>query len=1169
MFSEEEILGFWKKNKVFEKSVAKRKNKKTFVFFEGPPTANGDPGVHHVEARSFKDIILRFKTMRGFFVPRRAGWDTHGLPVEVQVEKALGLRNKKEIEAYGVALFNKKCRESVWQYKELWERMTDRMGFWIDMAHPYITYENSYIEALWGIVKEFAKKELLYEDFKVLPWCARCGTALSSHELAQGYEKIKENSVFVKFKLKGEPNTYFLVWTTTPWTLPGNVALAINSNIYYVYAKNEKETLILAEARMSVLGDGYEIIKKIKGSELIDKNYEPLYAAVSPSLGGETAKLYQVVTGDFVSIEDGSGIVHIAPAFGDDDFQLSKKFDLPVLATTGQDGLMNTPGFPWNGGWFKKADPIIIEDLKSRKLLFKEEPYEHDYPFCWRCKSPLMYLARKSWWVDVNKVRAELLENNQGINWYPGYIQDGRFGEWLKEKKNWAFSRERYWGTPLPVWRCETRLPDGQECSKWEAVGSLGELKKRGITSGNKYFIMRHGESVTNVKNITNCTLEKNHYPLTPKGRKQVEKSAGEMKRKKIKPDFIFTSPFLRTKETAGVIAKILEVEEKNILSDPRLGEINSGSFAEGNPRKYHEYFKNQFEKFSKAPPGGESLTDVKKRMFASIVEIEERYKNKNILIISHEYPLWMLWAALLDKTNDEAVSEHIKRKWEFLKTASFEKAEFLNIPRDENLVLDMHKPYIDTVTLKCSCGGPMKRVPEVCDVWFDSGSMPFASNPSGFPADYIVEAIDQTRGWFYTLLAVSTLLGKGAPYKNVVSLGHVLDAKGKKMSKSLGNIVDPMKLIEQFGADAVRWYFFTINQPWDSKSFNEADVKDASRRFFVILWNILQFHKMYGTWRLSRQAEAEPPKTKLLINRWVLLQLGAVAGAVTRKLDAYDIVGAARDLENFVVEDISRWYVRRIRDVMKGDSKEMKETGVVLGYLLGEISKLLAPFAPFISEKIWMELGNKKSVHLEDWPKHQNLSKTQVLQDIAQRAGGDLPAGRQGRAIRQQANMRVLAKPGVKTNETLANMTEVRRIVGLALEARQKAGIKVRQPLSKIEIKNKKLASADKNFLELLKEEVNVKNVIFNASLEDEVRLDINITSELREEGILRDLLREIQSARKTAGLKPKDKVFASLELPREIFEVAKKYEKVLMKETNLKFIKFSESQTQKISLK
>ena len=1210
-------MEFWEKERVFEKSVNQRKlrrksrSEKHFVFFEGPPTANGMPGIHHVESRVFKDVVLRYKTMRGYFVPRRAGWDTHGLPVEVEVEKALGLKNKKDIEKYGIAEFNKKCRESVWKYKELWERMTSRMGFWIDMAHPYITYENSYIESLWGVIKEFAKKNLLYLDYKVMPWCARCGTALSSHELAQGYEKVKENSVYVKFKISNPPtrgdsifsgspsltlregeggglfsnlqpptsNLHFLVWTTTPWTLPGNVALAVNPKVGYVMLEvpaspsqgGDGEKLILAESRVGAVGGDYKILKKINGSELVGLRYEPFYPINDYKL---STKNYSIVAGDFVSTDDGTGIVHIAPAFGDDDFKLSKEYDLPVLLTTGEDGLMKTPSQPWNGAWFKKADPMIIEDLKKRNLLFRVEAYEHDYPFCWRCKSPLMYLARDSWWVDVNKVREELLENNETINWHPEHIKEGRFGEWLKEKKNWAFSRERYWGTPLPVWRCD-------QCKNWEAIGSIDELKKRSLTSGNKYFIMRHGESETNIKHITNCTLEKNYYPLTPKGRKQAETSAKLLLKRKIVPDLIFASPFLRTKETAEIVAEELGVNAENIKIDPRLGEVNTGIFAERHPKKYHDYFTSRIEKFIKAPPGGENLTDLKKRMFAAISEIESRYQNKTILIVSHEYPLWMLWTATQGKTDQESAA--IKEKPgnnDFVKTAEFTTLEFPQIPRDENLILDLHKPYIDAVNLRCKCGGAMKRVPEVCDVWFDSGSMPFASNPPGFPADYIVEAIDQTRGWFYTLLAVSTLLGKGAPYKNVISLGHVLDSRGKKMSKSLGNIVEPMALIEKYGADAARWYFFTINQPWDSKFFKEDDVKDASRRFFMILWNVFQFWKIYAVTHPQKRNRISflPPSLKVregvrgrVINQWILAKLGEVTNSITQKLDNYDIVGAARDLENFVVEDVSRWYVRRIRGVMKEDSAEAKETSEVLRYLLSEISKLLAPFAPFISEKIWMELGRKGSVHLEDWPGLKNLPKARALQDLAQsRHGGT------SRAIPQQRDMRVLAKPGAEV-KVLANMQEVRRIVGLALEARAKAGIKVRQPLSKLEIRNPQSdppagqAGIRKNIqlINLIKEEVNVKEIVFNAKLENEVWLDITITPELREEGILRDLIREIQAARKTAGLKPKDKVSAQISLPKEILDVAKKHEKVLIKETNLKSIKFSESSETKISLK
>ena len=1166
MFDENEILEFWKKNKVFEKSVNQKKPRrkgrgktKSFIFFEGPPTANGVPGVHHVESRAFKDMVLRYKTMRGFFAPRRAGWDTHGLPVEVEVEKTLGLKNKKDIEKYGVAAFNKKCRESVWKYKELWEKLTERIGFWIDMAHPYITYENSYIESLWWIIKEFAKKKYLYEDYKVVPWCARCGTALSSHELAQGYEKTKEESVYIKFKLKNEPNTYLIVWTTTPWTLPGNVALAVNPKIGYVMLEIRDEKFVLAEERIKVVGADYKIIKRIKGSGLVGLKYEPLYPHPSLKASEGAANFYKVVAADFVSTEEGTGIVHIASAFGDDDFQLSKKCDLPVFATTNEQGLMQTPGQSWNGEWFKKADKMIIEDLKSRGLLFKTEIYEHDYPFCWRCHSPLMYLARQVWWVDVNAVRPALLENNQKINWHPDHIKDGRMGEWLKEKKNWAFSRERFWGTPLPVWRCASSasLRTGG-CKQWDAVGSIEELKKRSITSGNRYILMRHGEAETNVKNITNSNLAQNQYHLTANGKKQVLASARLMKKKKINPDIIFASPFLRTKETAEIIGEALKVSPSDIKLDPRLAEINTGVFSEGDPARYHAFYKNPIEKFEKTPPRGESLSDIKKRVSAAILEIESRYKNKTILIVSHEYTLWMLWTAAGGRTNIESMKEKLRRGEDFVKTGEFEELNFWRIPRDENLILDLHKPFIDEIKLRCVCGGEMQRVSEVVDGWFDSGSMPFASvhwpflgSPTSkgksdflYPADYITEAVDQTRGWFYNLLAVGTLLGKGAPYKNVISLGHVLDKNGKKMSKSLGNIVDPMALIEKYGADATRWYFFTINQPWDSKLFREEDVKDASRRFFMILWNVLQFWKMYVTRGLSRHWAAKPPQAKLLINQWVLVKLQDTTNSVTKKLDTYNIVGAARELENFAVEDVSHWYIRRIRDVMREDSAQSKETSAVLAYLLGEVSKLLAPFAPFIAEKIYQSVrssASNKSVHLEDWP-----------------------------------------RVAIETNQhrVLVLMQEARRIVSLALEARAKAGIKVRQPLALLKIRSTKHASPvslgeageirnNIELINLIKEEINIKNIEFDAKLKDEIWLDTTITPELREEGILRDLIREIQAARKTAGLKPKDKVTAQISLPKEILEVAKKHEKDLMKETNLKSIKFSEFPSTKISLK
>ncbi len=1149
---EEEILEFWEANKIFEKSVEQRKKGQPFVFYEGPPTANNIPHMGHFETRVFKDVILRYKTMRGFYAPRRAGWDTHGLPVEVEVEKRLGIKNKKEIEEYGVAEFNKKCRESVWQYKELWEKMTSRMGFWIDMGRPYITYENSYIESLWAIIKKFSDNKYLYEDYKVVPWCARCGTALSSHEVAQGYEKVKEESVYVKFKVKAEGDwagTSFLVWTTTPWTLPGNVALAVNPKIEYVVVEKDGERLILAEARVSVLGEGWKLLKKISGKELAGLQYIPLYK--SELVSDKSKNIYVVVEGDFVSTEEGTGIVHIAPAFGDDDFQISKKYDLPVLVSTNERGLMQTPKTPWDGEWFKKADKRITEDLKSRRILFKSEIYEHDYPFCWRCKNPLMYFARKAWWIDVNAVREKLLENNEQINWFPDHIKHGRFGEWLKEKKNWAFSRERYWGTPLPVWRCD---PQAGGCGKLEVIGSIEELSTRAASSGNRYLMMRHGESENNVARILSSNIEKDNYGLTSNGKKQVEKTAKEILKKNIKIDLIFTSPFLRSKQSADEIARILNIDESKVEIDPRFSEINFGILSDRSYSEYDEFFETPEDQFSKAPSDGETLADVKKRVYAAILEIESRYKNKNILIVAHEDSLWMLWASVLGKDEKETRKAKENNGGDYIKNGELIELDAggLCLPKDEKFVLDLHKPYIDKVTLKCECEGEMKRVPEVCDVWFDSGSMPFAQmhwpfdNNLEYPADYIVEAVDQTRGWFYNLLSVGTLLGFDAPYKNVISLGHVLDSNGKKMSKSLGNVADPMMLVEKYGADPARWYFFTINQPWDSKLFKEDDIKDASRRFFMILWNVLKFYKMYES--VKKSASVKAPK--FIINKWALIKLSEISESITKKLDAYDVVGAARDLENFVTEDISRWYVRRIRDVMKNESDDSKETAQVLIHLLSEISKLLAPFAPFISEKIWQELGGKKSVHLEDWPNFGLAPSVSLALNPSSKTRG--------------------APTRVRENESawlLQNMEIVRKVVGLALEARQKIGVKVRQPLNKLKVKSQKLKVVEEEFVNLVKDEVNVKEVVFDDSIEGEIELDTKITPELKEEGILRDLIREIQTERKNAALTPKDKVSAELGLPTEILKVAEKNKKVLAKETNLKSIKISEAEKTKVT--
>jgi len=882
--TELKILKLWSKKKVFEKSLKLRKGKKRFVFFEGPPTANGQPGIHHVEARAFKDVLPRYKTMRGFFVDRKAGWDTHGLPVEIQVEKELGLRSKRDIEKYGIAKFNKKCRESVWQFKTDWEKMTERIAFWVDMKDPYVTYENKYIETLWWILKQVWDKGLLYKDYKVVPFCTRCGTALSSHELAQGYKNIKENSIYFKLPIKAEPLSFFLVWTTTPWTLPANVAIAVGENITYVKVKVGEQKYILAKDRLSLLdkkGEAYEIESEFLGGTLTGREYEPLYEMKLEKPG------YRVVAADFVSVADGTGIVHIAPGFGIEDMEAGRANDLPTLVTVNEEGKFTEEVGQWQHKFVKDADPEIIADLKKRKLLFGEEMYEHDYPFCWRCDTPLLYMAKTSWFIKMTALREQLLANNNEINWVPDYLKQGRFGEWLRDVKDWNLSRERYWGTPLPIWECE-------KCQEIKVVGSVKELNRK---------------------------------------------------------------------------------------------------------------------------------------------------------------------------------------------------------------LKDLHRPFIDTVILECAkCGGKMHRVSAVADCWFDSGSMPYAQwhypfenknkidDKEAFPADFISEAIDQTRGWFYTLLAVSTLLDRGPAFKNVISLGHVLDAKGQKMSKSKGNIVQPMEVINQYGADTVRWYLYTVNQAGDPKRFDVKDIKDKYNRFFGTLFNTFIFFKTYTDKNFKPQRSFSP---KNILDKWIISLTQSLVEGVGDSLEQYDVVNAARAIETFV-DNLSNWYVRRSRRRFQKpeNAAEKNEAAQTFYLVLLTLAKLTAPFIPFLAEEIY--LGLKKirmpeSVHLNDWPE---LDKKLINKGLEEK------------------------------------MMQLRQVVAQALAQRASAGLKVRQPLGALKIKNQAL-SHDKELLELIKDEVNVKEVVFDENLKGgEIKLDTKITKELKAEGLAREIVRSLQEMRKDAVLSRKDTI-------------------------------------------
>ncbi|HKM30527.1 MAG TPA: isoleucine--tRNA ligase [Bacilli bacterium] len=844
---EAKIRDFWKENNIFEKSISAREGNRNYTFYDGPPTANGKPHIGHVLTRVIKDMIPRYHAMKGAHVLRKAGWDTHGLPVEIEVEKSLGIDGKEQIEEYGLAPFITKCKESVWKYKAMWEDFSDIVGYWVDTEHPYVTYENDYIESVWWSLKKVWERNLLYKGYKITPYCPRCGTPLSSHEVAQGYKDVKEESAIVKFKLEDE-NAYFLAWTTTPWTLPSNVALAVNPTKTYVKVKKNDEVYYLAEALVEkVLENEYTILEKFVGKDLEYKRYEPLFHFCE-----KAENAFFVTCGDFVTLEDGTGIVHMAPAFGEDDYTVGKKYNLKFVQYVNAKGEL-TEETDWNGIFCKKADKLILKDLRANGLLFKVYKYEHSYPHCWRCDSPLIYYARESWFIRMTEVKEDLIRNNNTINWIPENIGKGRFGDWLENIQDWSISRNRYWGTPLPVWECE--------CGHKHAIGSISELKEMS----------------------NNC-------------------------------------------------------------------------------------------------------------------------------------------------------------------------------PED----IELHRPYIDEVTIKCpKCGQQMKRVEEVIDCWYDSGAMPFAQwhypfenqemFAEQFPADFISEAVDQTRGWFYSLLAISTLIFNKAPYRNVIVLGHVQDENGQKMSKSKGNAVDPMAALNEFGADSIRWYFYENSAPWLPNRFHKDAVVEGQRKFLRTLWNTYAFYVLYAD-----IDKFNPTKYKLeydrlpVMDKWLLSKLNTVVKDADNNLANYKIIETARSIQDFV-DEMSNWYVRRSRERFwaKGMEQDKINAYMTLYTALVTISQVAAPMIPFMTEDIYQNLVRsvdklaRESIHLCDYP-------TPVLSWI--------------------------------DKDLEMNMELVLDVVVMGRAVRNNCSIKNRQPIGKMYVKATK--PLDKFYVAIIEEELNVKEVLFVESI-------------------------------------------------------------------------------------
>jgi len=1185
--AEEKVLEFWKENKIFEKSLEKESPKGEYVFYEGPPTANGKPGIHHLEARAFKDAIPRYKTMCGYHVRRKGGWDTHGLPVELQVEKKLGLDSKKAIEDYGIAKFNKECKESVWEYTDLWTKFTKRIGYWVDKDNPYVTYHNDYIESVWNVIKEADKQKLLYKDYKVVPWCPRCGTALSSHELAQGYQDVKDLSVYVKFRVVSSSdtlvqvlgrggwetvpdhsqeyvdsafnNTYILAWTTTPWTLPGNVALAVGEDIDYVEFEYDGINYISSldfykkGGNIDPNKELPKLTKTFKGKDLIGLEYEPLYPYLKEIISDEEKpkleKAYKVYGADFVTTEDGTGVVHTAVMYGQDDFELGTKIGLPKVHLVGLDGKF-FEGTGFLSGRFVRDEETtidIIKDLAGRGLLFKKEKYEHSYPFCWRCKTALIYYARDSWYIRMSELRDKMVKENEGINWEPSYIKEGRFGEWLKDIKDWAISRERYWGTPLPVWTCD-------KCNKKEVLGSIEDIKSKIKKSKNKYFMMRHGEAENNLNDIVSSSVNSKHH-LTNLGREQVKASAENLKNKKI--NLIIVSPLLRTKETAEIVSEIIGYPKENIIVDDRLHEMSLPLYEGKSWQDYHKDYPNSEYIYYHGAEGCETWNDVKKRTMSFLYDIENKYQDKNILIVTHGGPCWLGSAGVRGLNAKETIK--MIKDFTYLKNAEFEELDFVKIPHNENYELDLHKPYIDEVPLVCDCGGNLIRTKEVMDVWLDSGTMPFSQDHypfenkelidsgKGYPADFISEAIDQTRGWFYTLHAVGVIMGKGKAYKNVICLGHILDASGKKMSKSLGNIVDPWSMIDKYGVDTLRMWMYAVNQPGESKNFDEKTVSELHNKIFNLLYNVLSFYELYRDSSLETNI-FETKNLSNVLDEWIITKFEILCQEVTENLNNYKLLEPVRNIRSFI-DDLSTWYVRRNRERLKDGDKDAKQT---LYFILKNLAKLMAPFAPFTAEDIWQKLkikDDKESVHLTDWD-FVSVSNT-------------------------------------NNQEIIEKMEKTREIVTFGLKARQKAGIPVRQPLSKIQVKEsssvKNNLELNDEYLEIIKDEINVKEIeiIKNISndktilspyaddmFNSEVELNTHITEDLREEGYYRELVRALQDLRKKNGLNPNDVIVLKIQAGVNEQEFIKKFNDLLFKQVGIKELKIEENDGEEIKI-
>ncbi len=1119
------VQAFWQENKIFEKTVetpasagsyGEAKPASSFSFYDGPPFATGLPHFGHILAGTIKDAIPRFQTMNGKSVRRKWGWDCHGLPIENLIEKKLSLNSKKEIEEYGIANFNKEAYESVLTYEKEWNEIVPRLGRFVDMNHNYKTMDATYTESVWWAWKELYDKGLAYEGSKLMHICPRCETTLAQSEVGMNYEDVTDISVTAKFELIDEPNTFVLAWTTTPWTLPGNVALAINKDIEYVKVEVVSSTeqavsrFILSKERMKdVLKDKeYKIVDEFKGEKLVGKSYKPVFNYFADKELENKNNIYKIWSADFVTTDTGTGVVHIAPAFGEDDMNLAKANNLPIIKHVKMNGEFTNDVIDFAGMKVKKvgdtqsADIEIIKWLAHNGKLFAKEKLIHSYPLCWRCKTPLLNYATSSWFIDVPQMKEKLLSENQKINFVPAHIRDGRFGKWLEGAHEWAVSRTRYWGAPLPVFKCK-------DCDAVKVIGSLKELSEAKKPKNN-YFVMRHGQANGNVDHILDSYGDPNNN-LTDEGKKQASNSAKLLKNENI--NIILSSPIPRAQETAKIVAGELNL---SIETENRLREFELGIF---NGKSYNEYLASglSFDDLDKKLEGGESHRDVMNRVMALIASLEEKYEGKNILLVTHGSPSFMLSSCSSLKTDEEIMSQMKEDNTDtFLKNGTFEKLILKIVPRNGDGQINLHRPNIDDFKFACSCGSEMKIIGDVFDCWFESGAMPFASVHYPFenkeiflknnPAEFIAEGLDQTRGWFYSLLNLGVGLFGKSPYKNVIVNGMVMAGDGKKMSKSEKNYTDPMILVEKYGADALRYSL--LSSPLvkgEIVSFSDENVDEVYKKIILRMDNVVSLYEM------NKDANVEAKNnSQNILDRWIISRLNEVINSSTKGYSNYLLDDAVRPVEQFV-DDLSVWFVRRSRARLKGDptspkgsdgaregEKEKKFALGTLKFALTEFAKVIAPAMPFMAERIYKVVdGEKESVHLEKWP-----------------VGGEV------------------------SEEIIKNMKETREIVSQALMERTKNKINVRQPLAKLFVRTD-LAN---EYLEIIKDEINVKEVKVVSRTQEvgsinTISLDINLTPELIREGELRNLMRAVQDVRKEKGLSVKDLVTLNISIDENYF--------------------------------